>query len=346
MRKNLAFTIIELLVVMAIIGMLTALLLPAVQYAREAARRIQCTNNLKQIGVAFHNHHATYETLPPGGVGCRGTTLLPPDSDDLSKPRKDGKPIGKEFAWNVYLLPFLEQTGVAAKLNTELWIDHPANREAVRTDIPVFLCPSAGNPRATPSNVARNVTRTMTTPFAVIPSSGSDVFRCGRSHYAGIQSETLSASFGETRPADAAGARTSQTKGMLIALPNVEATYRTLQDCKDGTSNTLIVTEDTDHYDGAWASLRNLFVQVNGMPKYADSTCATVADQRGNWGTAGINEPCARGMEIYNNTFSYHRGGAMALKVDGSVHFVSERIHYLTYAYLICRASGQAVSFP
>ena len=349
MKLTRAFTLVELLVAIAIIGMLIALLLPAIQAAREAARKMQCKNNLKQIGIAFHNHHDVRDRLPAGGVGYRRTVLDGPNQTDLSQPRQAGQPdlVGKEFAWNVYLLPFLEQTGVAAELDTDLWIDHPANRAAVRTAMPVFLCPSAGDPRLTPSNVARNVTRTMTTPFMTLPQSGPEVFRNGRSHYAGVQSETLLAPFGETRPKDAAGEHTSLTKGMLIALPGNDPIYLSIKDCLDGTSNTLILTEDTDHRDGAWASLRNLFVQANNMTKYADSrTCTGTSDTRGNWGTAGINEPCARGEELYNNTFSYHPGGVMILKLDGSAHFISERIHYLTYAYLICRASGQTVQLP
>ena len=351
MKTHRAFTLVELLVVIAIIGMLIALLLPAIQAAREAARKVQCKSNIRQMGIAFHNHHDIHGTLPPGGVGMRGltvtSTFFAPDAADLSQPRADGKPIGKEFAWNVYLLPYLEQTGVSAALNTDLWIDHPANREAVRTVMPVFLCPSAGEPRATDVNVARNVTRTMTTPFQTLPNSGKDIFRCGRSHYAGVQSETLLPPLGETRPPDSAGARTSQSKGMLLSDPDVEATYLRLEDCLDGTSNTLVLTEDTDHYDSAWASLRNLFVQVNNMPKYANtSTCTGTSDSNGNRGTSGINEPCARGLQGYNNTFSYHPGGVMILKLDGSAHFIPQGIHYLVYAYLICRADGKTIQLP
>ena len=349
MQTSRAFTLIELLVTIAIIGMLIAVLLPAVQAAREAARKIQCRNNLKQIGIAFHNHHDVHYRLPAGGVGYRRTALDAPNLTDLSQPRLTGHPelVGKEFAWNVYLLPFLEQTGVAAELNTDLWIDHPANRKAVQTALPVFLCPSAGEPRPTPPNVNRKVTRTMTTPFMTFPQSGTDVFRSGRTHYAGVQSETLLAPSGETRPKDAAGERTDLTKGMLIALPGNDPIYLTLKNCLDGTSNTLILTEDTDHYDGSWASLRNLFVQMNDAPRYADSrACTGTSDQSGNWGTAGINEPCSRGQELYNNTFSYHPGGVMILKLDGSAHFIPESVHYLVYAYLICRADKQVAQLP
>ena len=339
---------IELLVIISIIGMLIAILLPAVQYAREAARRVHCQNNLKQIGIAFHNYHSSWETFPTGGYGYRSGVNDTPDQADLSSPRADGRPIGKEFAWNVYLLPFLEQTGVAAKLNKDLWIDHPANRDAVRTVLPVFLCPSAGDPRATPANIARNVTRTMTTPFMTYPGlTAAEPFRCGRSHYAGVQSETLMAPFGETRPEDKAGTRTDQKKGMLLALPGENPLYRGIRHCTDGTSNTLILTEDSDHYDSAWPSLRNLFVQMNGMSKYVNTrSCTGATDPNGHRGKSAINEPCARGTEGYNNTFSYHPGGVVILKVDGSTHFIPENINYLVYAYLICRADGQTIELP
>ena len=347
MKTNHAFTLVELLVVIAIIGLLIGLLIPAVQIAREAARKVQCKNNLRQIGIAFHNHHFDRGTLPPGGIGYRATAEEAPNPNDPSKPRLNAngrpRPVGKEFAWGIYILPFLEQSGLADALNTDLWLDHPINRTIVRTVLPVFLCPSAGEPRATESNVARNVTRTMTTPFMTFPNSGEDVFRCSRSHYAGVQSETLMAAIGKTRPTDQAGARTNQMKGMLLCSPgvNAEPVYLTLKSCKDGTSNTLILTEDTDHYDGSWASVRQLFVQMNGMP-LMDKACVKTVDSMYYRGKAGINEPCARGTEGYNNTFSYHPGGVMILKVDGSAHFISQDINYLVYAYLICRADGKA----
>jgi len=363
MHFHRAFTLVELLVVIAIIGILIAILLPAIQYAREAARKVQCKSNLRQIGIAFHNHHDVRDRLPPGGVGYRPVFPVPNQSN-LSQPlpTANGR-VGKEFSWNVYLLPYLEQTGLATKLNTDLWIDHPANREAVRTVLPVFLCPSASNPDPTrrAAGQVADVTRTMTTPFMTFPQSGADLFRCGRSHYAGFQSEYLAAPFGETRPTDRSpGPLNGQYKGMLpsvMAAPGSnwaaasgmsgvvpEVLYLSFKDCRDGTSNTLILTEDSDFYDSAWSSLRNLIIQQNGFATYTDSSCTTVADQRGHWGTSGINMPCQRGM--LNNTFSYHRGGAMALKLDGSVHFISENIHYLTYAYLICRADGQVVQLP
>ena len=133
----------ELLVVIAIIGILIALLLPAVQAAREAARRAQCTNNLKQIGVALHNYHDSHKTLPfgAGWRTCPGGRWL-----GWGCPRMGTLP---------YILPFLEQSTVHDRIDFTIdpcddgWMGRPdlyhsANGPAFRTRIPIFVCPSDG----------------------------------------------------------------------------------------------------------------------------------------------------------------------------------------------------------
>src|SRR3954465_2845855 len=141
------FTLIELLVVIAIIGVLVALLLPAVQAAREAARRIQCSNNLKQIGIALHNYHAAVGSFPVGFLYPTGA--VPATTSPL------------QYRWSALaqLTPFLEQANLANALNFNFplahkpagslslfWPFYPQNSTAMATKVSGFLCPSDGAP--------------------------------------------------------------------------------------------------------------------------------------------------------------------------------------------------------
>lgn len=124
------FTLVELLVVIAIIGVLVALLLPAIQAAREAARRSQCMNNLKQISLGLHNFAVISDNFPPGVIGSR---------NDLTRNDVDA---GKQISWNVFLLPYIEQQQVYDLFRFDREFDHRNNRQATSTILPVFLCPS------------------------------------------------------------------------------------------------------------------------------------------------------------------------------------------------------------
>lgn len=126
------FTLVELLVVIAIIGTLVALILPAVQAAREAARRTECQSNLRQIGLAIVSHESSHQTFPIGCIGCRFVTPEP------------GQPyVPQRFlSWNIQVLPFIEQESLFAQFDFEVTSYQSPNKEAGATVLPIFLCPS------------------------------------------------------------------------------------------------------------------------------------------------------------------------------------------------------------
>lgn len=152
MRSRTGFTLVELLVVIAIIGILIALLLPAIQYAREAARRSQCQNNLRNIGVALQNFHDTNKRLPPGWFA------------DVP----EGEP---GWGWAAFLLHFVEQQALLdEQIHLEHHIDEPENAAARKTPIPIYLCPSDAR--------AEN-------PF-MLTGLHTPLFEVGRSNYVGV----------------------------------------------------------------------------------------------------------------------------------------------------------------
>ena len=129
MRRRPAFTLIELLVLLGVVGIVVALLLPAVQAARESARRAQCVNNLKQMGIACYQYHDAFQHLPPGY--CAAGSYIDGATDTTPG-----------WGWPALILPHLEQRSVYEAINFTLPIEHPSNARAVRTVIPPYVCPS------------------------------------------------------------------------------------------------------------------------------------------------------------------------------------------------------------
>lgn len=143
------FTLIELLVVIAIIAILIALLLPAVQQAREAARRTQCKNNLKQFGLALHNYHDTHNAFPSGWIGVNPASPTVANFEGVSG-----------FGWGAMILPMLDQAPLYNRINFSLSILDPANLPVHEVVLPAFRCPSDTGPErweigeeANPSNI-------------------------------------------------------------------------------------------------------------------------------------------------------------------------------------------------
>jgi prepilin-type N-terminal cleavage/methylation domain-containing protein/prepilin-type processing-associated H-X9-DG protein len=141
-RKTPGFTLIELLVVIAIIAVLISLLLPAVQAAREAARRVQCVNNLMNLGVALQNYESSYELLPPGVINDAGPI--------------QSAPQGYHASWMLQLLPFLEQRSIARRIDDRVGVYAAANQTVRGMVINIFLCPSDAGGRTGANRVAMN----------------------------------------------------------------------------------------------------------------------------------------------------------------------------------------------
>lgn len=127
------FTLIELLVVIAIIAILIALLLPAVQQAREAARRTQCRNNLKQLGLALHNYHDVHRAFPSGWIG-------------VDRGRADAHHGITGAGWGIMILPMIEQTSLYQQFNANASISDPVNAALLAAKLPAFRCPSDSGP--------------------------------------------------------------------------------------------------------------------------------------------------------------------------------------------------------
>jgi prepilin-type N-terminal cleavage/methylation domain-containing protein/prepilin-type processing-associated H-X9-DG protein len=127
------FSLVELLVVIAVIGLLISLLLPAVQAAREAARRLGCLNNLHQIGIGLHAYHDSYKRFPLGGVEMRSLRL---PSGQLRYPN------GRQLAWSAYILPYLELKSLTDRIDFKKAFDSPENAKAAAEIVSTYLCPS------------------------------------------------------------------------------------------------------------------------------------------------------------------------------------------------------------
>ena len=196
------FSLVELLVVITIIGILISLLLPAVQSAREAARRLSCLSNLRQIGVGLHNYHTIHECFP---VGCTDKG-------------------GKQFAWSVFLLPYIEQENVYQLLDLSAAYNAVPNRNATAHIISTYLCPSTNR---------RERTRV----------GNATVDGCGCTDYGGVFGYRI------TGMALANGVMIYNRSFSIAEIP-------------DGTSNTMAVVEDSGRgsvMNGEWSNGENIF---------------------------------------------------------------------------------------
>ncbi len=335
--RRFGFTLIELLVVIAIIATLVAILLPAVQQAREAARRSTCKNNLKQFGIAMHNYHDTYNILPPGCV----------NNGDLTT--KGGVPPAST-GWGTLILPYIEQGPVYDALNpgsTPMWLSNivtpgfnPQLNQIIQTPIPIFRCPSDIAPSTNSSqykgllpNTAKNDNAAALTDW--LPAATSNYVASNHTHreHPWDGSPTDGATFtthghaGEINVVGP-GVQTFQgTNGMFWANSDVRFSLVT-----DGLSNTIMMGER------AWqlgnpvgnpfaCSAGNAFGNASSMQNFSlhdRNRRGSMAALGNGWG--GLNTPntnqCQTGFS------SAHDGGAQFVMGDGAVRFINENISY------------------
>jgi prepilin-type N-terminal cleavage/methylation domain-containing protein/prepilin-type processing-associated H-X9-DG protein len=366
------FTLIELLVVIAIIAVLISLLLPAVQAAREAARRAQCINNLKQLGLATLNFESTYGTLPP-----KGQVLA---TADQNADAQAAIPY-ISASYITLILPYMEQTVIYNQINlsqaasntanipptTGTGAVHSGNNSVYSIAIASLLCPSSPGPAVinyfntfwgpygdgggdvcTPGAPAPVGNVTNLNPPPVQMWGRTDYFPIPGLHNTALQAAGMSTTYinqvGEGKDSG------------TITGPQITGTIR-LASVTDGTSNTMMVSECGSKPIG-YNGFRQIYrSEVDGLP--VDGVIEPVSSGGGAWadqftysslagaqgrqngirgGTCMIN--CTSNNEIY----SFHPGGANALFVDGSVHFIKDVASVPLIAALVTRAGGEIIS--
>lgn len=345
--SHFGFTLIELLVVIAVIGILIALLLPAIQAAREAARRSQCSNNLKQIGIALHNFHDAYKKFPTGG---EGTEFKVPAGQ---KPYTifDTKDLHSPFT---YILPFVEQKDIYDQINiNKTYRDTtagPDHASAFRRELAVYICPS--------------------NPFLEY----KDPAGFGRLDY-------FASVYTDIDPVTGRRNEFTRVNGALAVPASSVAAIA------DGTSNTIMIVEDagrcapksgfpyasySKYHDntvdlGGTIAADDQAVTDDGNPHTGTPPYRAVwrwadPDAAGS-GVSGPSNTCWDGRVINNNKspyggkpgctwdmnniglndepFSFHPGGCHALFSDGSVRFLSEQIKPQVMRLLVSRSEGK-----
>jgi len=344
-RRESGFTLIELLVVIAIIAILIGLLLPAVQKIREAARRMQCSNNLKQLGLALHNYHDVNGRFPPGGLGSwdRGAAF----PNDPGYPQYSGDITGwnEQGSWIVFTLPFMEQDNMYRLINPrqQVWDSVNvgiANVPKASRNIKLIRCPSDDYDRSVP--VSDYVGSLGPQCLAPAPDCAS-----ANPYYIWCQPETSGVGGGLA----GMGYRWSPDHGNAWGAQDIRGMFNRLgadismSNVTDGLSNTILLGESRpsthDHLAGnQWWGFNNgnshcsTTVPINyPIDPNNNNWCSPANTYKGNWALSwGFR--------------SNHSGGANFLFGDGAVRFIRESIDHRTYQLLGCRNDGRPVQTP
>ncbi|WP_262025006.1 DUF1559 domain-containing protein [Blastopirellula sp. J2-11] len=314
MKNRTGFTLVELLVVIAIIGVLIALLLPAVQQAREAARRMSCTNNLKQLGLALHNYHDVNKRLP---IGTGQVTAV-------------WQGTGNHGSWLVRLLPFVEQTNVYDRLDkSDVDLSTTANGDPLyQVVIRDFICPSDDHDGTWTGSQGYPATQKRAVANYSASMGSQNNSPCGTHN-----------NFFGTGP----DVRNDEDFGNLAKLSGVighRAVAAAFKDITDGLSNTIALGEVrpkcSNHVRRGWLAANSLYTGTGIAINF--NTCE---------GTPGSGTGCNQHVNQWGASQGFksiHPGGCNFVFCDGSVHFVSETIDMVNYQRLGDRRDGQPLT--
>jgi prepilin-type N-terminal cleavage/methylation domain-containing protein len=343
LRKRRGFTLVELLVVIAIIGILVGLLLPAVQAAREAARRMQCGNNLKQIGLAIHNYESAFKRFPHGTV------------DD------DPREVGARRLWDggnhrkgtvlVKLLPFIEQTALYNSIDFNLDVEAQLNATGVfaatRTNmrnvaIPSFRCPSDG----TSSRVLTQANHLYNYSMSIGNQNMDGQFGCAqfRTNTRALRASGILGGnlFGNGGNGHGYSGPYNDSRNISGVISRCDWSAK-FKDITDGTSNVIaggeILPSCHDHHrggggwynsNGQWTAT-SVGINFNTCGKRGIADNASNCNDFRSWNTSG-------GFK------SDHTGGASFIYADASVHFIPDSVDYLAYQQYGSRNDGETLT--
>jgi prepilin-type N-terminal cleavage/methylation domain-containing protein/prepilin-type processing-associated H-X9-DG protein len=325
-QKRRAFTLVELLVVIAIIGVLVALLLPAVQAAREAARRMQCSNNIKQIGLAMHNYSSAARAFPYGGRTKTNSTV------SSYCPACNGG-WNCDFTWLPYIGPFIEEQAWYDGFDFKVCLSHTNNYQSRITKISKFVCPSGDG-------------------FGLVDFTDPQASQWARvrTNYVVNWGNT---GFGQltiasTPPVPFGGAPFTFRKGVP------------LKELTDGTAHTLCVSEVlapvvSNKYDGpigetslneGGQSFDSISTPNSTVPDLAFRACPGTLGDGGTLcardpASASYPTPTSGGNAQHYSARSRHTGGVNAAMCDGSVHFFSDEIDLTVWRSLSTAKGGE-----